>query len=140
MRILLLLPLLLFAVPAHAQTGNAENGEKVFKRYCASCHMPDLLGNSTNPPDQPPRPDFIGRRSVSPALRGAEFVANWTGLTLNDLFSRIRVSMPQGSPGSLSRQRNAEILAFILSENGYPAGTQDLPFGDPQLADIRVVQ
>ena len=31
------------------------------------------------------------------------------------------MSMPQDAPGSLSRSKNADILAFLLRENGYPS-------------------
>ena len=102
--------------------------------------MPDLLGNPTHPPGPPPTGTFTGVRSGSPPLRGAQFVANWTGLTLSDLFTRNRVSMPQEAPGSLSRQQNADILAYILSQNGYPAGQTELPRDDAPLAEFRIVQ
>jgi hypothetical protein len=38
----------------------------------------------------------------------------------------MRVSMPQNAPGSLSRQQNADILAFILKANQFPAGKAEL--------------
>jgi hypothetical protein len=34
--------------------------------------------------------------------------------------------MPQNAPGSLSGQQNADILAFMLSANKFPAGTTEL--------------
>jgi hypothetical protein len=34
--------------------------------------------------------------------------------------------MPQGDPGRLSRQQNADILAFIFSANKFPVGKADL--------------
>ena len=85
----------------------SNRGASLYNQYCASCHMPDLLGNPTNPLGQPATATFTGVRSGSPPLRGAQFISNWTGLTLKDLFTRNRVSMPQGTPGSLSRQQNA---------------------------------
>ena len=117
-----------------------KRGESLYNQYCASCHMLDLLGNPTNPPGQPASVRFTGVPSGSPPLRGAQFVSNWTGLTLKDLFFRIRVSMPQNAPGSLSRQQNADILAFILAENTYPAGVQELQPADAPLEEIRILQ
>jgi mono/diheme cytochrome c family protein len=114
-------------------------GQSLYNQHCASCHMRDLLGNATDPPDQPPNGSFTGTRGGSPPLRGAQFVSNWNGLLLKDLYFRIRVSMPQGSPGSLTRQENADILAFILGQNAYPAGTQELPPTEASLDDIRFV-
>ena len=43
-----------------------------------------------------------------------------------DLFERMRVSMPQNDPGSLSRQQNADILAYILSVGKFPPGKTEL--------------
>jgi hypothetical protein len=53
-------------------------------------------------------------------------MANWNGLTVGDLFERIRVSMPEGRPGTLSRQQDADILAYILTGNQFPAGKTEL--------------
>ena len=54
-------------------------------------------------------------------------MANWDGLTVGDLFDRIRVSMPADRPGTLSRQENADIIAYILRFNQFPAGKEELP-------------
>ena len=51
---------------------------------------------------------------MAPGLTGGEFTSNWNDLSLGDLFERMRISMPQNAPGSLSRQQNADILAFVL--------------------------
>jgi mono/diheme cytochrome c family protein len=118
--------------------GQAKRGEPLYTTHCASCHMPDLLGNPTFPLGQPPAPRFTGIAAGSPSLRGSQFVSNWTGLTVKDVFERMRVSMPQNAPGTLSRQMNADILAFILFENGYPSGLQELPTTDAPLHDITI--
>ena len=47
-------------------------------------------------------------------------------MTVGDLFERIRIPMPEGRPGTLSRQVNADILAYLLSGNQFPAGKSDL--------------
>ena len=59
---------------------------------------------------------------MAPPLAGGEFMAGWDGLTIGDLFERIRISMPQNAPGSLSGQQNADILAFMFSANKFPGG------------------
>jgi len=64
---------------------------------------------------------------MTPALTGGAFMANWDGLTVGDLFDRIRVSMPADRPGTLSRQENADIIAYILRFNQFPAGKEELP-------------
>ena len=88
----------------------AKRGESLYQEKCASCHGPDLTGGE-----------------MAPGLTGGDFTANWNDLSLGDLFERMRISMPQNNPGSLSRQQNADVLAFILQKGGYPAGKTDLP-------------
>ena len=87
----------------------AERGQAAFSQNCAACHGSGLTGNGE-----------------APALVGGEFISNWAGLTLGDLFERIRTTMPQDNPGKLSRAQYAQILAFILKSNGYPAGQKEL--------------
>ena len=87
----------------------AKRGEGFYGKECASCHGGELTGGESAPP-----------------LAGDSFFANWNGLTLGDLFERIRISMPQNAPGSLSRQQNVDILAFILKVNQFPAGKTEL--------------
>ena len=87
----------------------ANRGKQGYSEQCASCHGPELTGGE-----------------MAPALSGGEFMAGWDGLTVGDLFERIRISMPQNSPGSLSGAQNADILAFVLASNKFPAGQAEL--------------
>ena len=87
----------------------AKRGGPMYSEFCASCHGPELMGGEMAPP-----------------LATGDFLSGWDGLTLGDLFERMRISMPQNAPGSLSGQQNADILAFILSANKYPTGTSEL--------------
>jgi mono/diheme cytochrome c family protein len=87
----------------------AKRGAPMYSEFCASCHGPELMGGEMAPP-----------------LATGDFLSGWDGLTLGDLFERIRISMPQNAPGSLSGQQNADILAFVLSANKYPAGATEL--------------
>jgi len=88
----------------------AKRGEGLYSQYCASCHGPDLAGGE-----------------MAPGLTGGEFSSNWNDLSLGELFERMRISMPQNAPGSLSRQQNADILSFVLYKSNFPAGTTELP-------------
>ena len=54
-----------------------------------------------------------------------------------DLFDRIRKTMPQGAPGRLTRQQNADVLAFLLSFNKFPAGKTELYRQSEMLKEIR---
>jgi mono/diheme cytochrome c family protein len=88
----------------------AKRGEAAFVQACSNCHGRTLEG-----------------ADVTPALTGGAFTANWDGLTLGDLFDRIRISMPADRPGSLSRQDNADVIAYILRFNQFPSGKEELP-------------
>jgi mono/diheme cytochrome c family protein len=87
----------------------AERGRTLYRQQCAGCHGADLDGIE-----------------MAPSLAGGEFVDRWTGQSLGDLFERIRTTMPKGKPGSLSREANADVLAYILSVNRFVAGTSEL--------------
>jgi S-disulfanyl-L-cysteine oxidoreductase SoxD len=88
----------------------SRRGEPLYAQNCSSCHGPMLEGGEMAPP-----------------LAGGAFNANWNGLSLGDLSERIRISMPQNSPGSLSRQQYADILAVMLGAGEFPQGTAELP-------------
>jgi mono/diheme cytochrome c family protein len=99
----------------------ADRGRPLYNQHCASCHSDTLMGGEMSPP-----------------LVGGEFMSNWNGLTLGDLFERIRTTMPQNKAGKLSREVNADITAYILSVNKFPAGKAELPHAAEFLKDIRI--
>src|SRR5580765_4969938 len=87
----------------------AKRGAPMYSEHCASCHGPELMGGEMAPP-----------------LASGDFLSGWDGLTVGDLFERIRISMPQNAPGTLSGQQNADILAFMFSANKFPTGATEL--------------
>jgi mono/diheme cytochrome c family protein len=99
----------------------AGRGRPLYNQHCASCHADTLMGGEMSPP-----------------LVGGEFMSNWNGLTLGELFERIRTTMPQNKPGKLSREVNSDITAYILSVNKFPAGKTELPHSAEFLKDIRI--
>lgn len=109
----------------------AERGRIGYEAHCAICHGPDLKGlpRVVSFPGQPPR---------TPALVGDEFWRNWEGLTLADLHERIRISMPQQAPGSLAARVVADIIAFLLKQDGCPSAGEDLPVHRDELALVSV--
>jgi hypothetical protein len=74
----------------------------------------------------------------APPLAGGEFLANWNGLTVGDLFDRISTSMQLNNPQSLNRETNAAILSYILSVNRFPTGQTELPSRSEVLKLIRL--
>ena len=107
------------AVYSDAQS---KRGEAAYSQYCAKCHGPDLMG-----------------ADVAPPLTGVEFTSGWNDLTVGDLFERLRITMPADKPGSVSAQDNADIVALMLSKNGFPAGSSDLPPQAEILKGIKIL-
>jgi mono/diheme cytochrome c family protein len=87
----------------------ASQGAQAYAQHCAVCHGASLGG--------------VGE---APALIGAQFISDFDGLTLGDLFERIRTTMPLTNPGALSSDQYSDILAFVLKSNGFPAGPREL--------------
>jgi cytochrome c len=91
-------------------TQQAAQGEVLYQSKCTTCHNTDLSGDG-----------------MAPALAGAGFAAHWAGQPMADLFDTIHTTMPSDQPGSLTAQQAADLLAFFLSSNRYPAGPTELP-------------
>ena len=98
----------------------ALRGRDQYMKSCASCHKADLLGESAAPP-----------------LAGPEFSQRWTGSNVDDLLTTIRRSMPQDAPDSLGTPAYADIVSFLLSINGSPAGESELPLESGALKQIQ---
>jgi len=91
----------------------AKRGEDAYTQNCAECHQAELTGDG-----------------FAPALSGSEFMNAWNGLSVGDLYDRVRVSMPPGKETSVPNQAKINIVAHILHFNKFPAGKTELP---PQL-------
>jgi ankyrin repeat protein len=97
-----------------------ERGRDQYAKACASCHKADLLGES-----------------AAPALAGAEFSQRWVGSTVDDLVTTIRRSMPQDAPDSLGTPAYVDLVAYLLSVNGSPAGATEMPLEPEALKQIQ---
>ena len=71
-------------------------------------------------------------------LNDSGFQNLWRDRSLARLFSRIRETMPQDKPGTLSPEQTADIIAHILRANQLPAGEVALPPDLEILKDIRL--
>ena len=99
----------------------AARGKVLYNQHCSACHGQSLEGIE-----------------MAPALAGGDFIDRWAGQSLGDLFERIRATMPKDRPGSLGRDVNADITAYMLSVNQFPAGTTELPGDTPALNRVRI--
>jgi PQQ-dependent dehydrogenase (methanol/ethanol family) len=106
------LPLAALSAPAAGDytKAQAQAGAQIYAATCSVCHGSRLQGGA------------------APALTGAAFAQalKTTFTTTSALFTFISTQMPVNNPGSLSKQQNTQVLAFILAENGYPAGRAPL--------------
>ncbi|QUD86733.1 c-type cytochrome [Phenylobacterium montanum] len=99
----------------------AQRGQAAYTASCMKCHGPQLTGTGEAKP-----------------LAGPEFLSSWSGLTMGDLFDRVRTTMPLDAPKSLDAQSYADILAYVLKFNGFPAGQGELDRRAEVLAGVRI--
>ena len=108
-------------------SAQAARGKTVYEAYCTRCHGIDMVG---------------GRQGGAggPALVGDTFWLDWERSSLGSLYSKISKTMPNDSPGSLRSDDYADLLAYILSGNTFPAGNADIPADGSGLDAIRIVR
>ena len=87
----------------------ADKGKALFADNCAKCHGGTLDGNDEIPP-----------------LKGAHFMADWETQTIADLVQRVHGTMPLDDPGKLNAESATAVVAYLLQQNGMPAGNAEL--------------
>jgi mono/diheme cytochrome c family protein len=96
----------------------ATGGKVEYEYYCASCHLYTLGGDPVM--DVPP-------------LTGDEFIDNWAGRTVRELLDVTTESMPADDPASLNADTYANVVAYVLRFNGFPAAEDALSLEAPRL-------
>jgi len=71
-------------------------------------------------------------------LQSAPFVEQWQGKTVKDLFDLIKRSMPADQPDSLTTRAYVDIVAYLMSANHFPSGSQELSREPADLQQIRI--
>jgi S-disulfanyl-L-cysteine oxidoreductase SoxD len=99
----------------------ASRGNDLYQNNCASCHGGSLQGEEENPP-----------------LSGNHFFTRFGGMPVSALFGFINTQMPLGQPGALGAQGNADVTAYILQTNKFPAGQSELPADMPSLRTMTI--
>ncbi|MDB5041328.1 MAG: putative cytochrome c [Candidatus Eremiobacteraeota bacterium] len=111
------------SVPAPYVAAQAHAGIKVYARACLQCHGADLQG------------------TAGPGVAGTDFLKNaqqnkWT---LSELRTTIFENMPFSNPGSLTPKEYADVTAFLLAANCYPAGSTPFPAtASPALKTVKL--
>ena len=99
----------------------AERGHGIFTDECAGCHGDNLETGGDS----------------GPALAGEGFTDEWNNKPLSELYVLLATRMPQSAPASLKKPEYTDLLAYILSENGFPAGAKDLEREEEPLKQIK---
>ena len=89
----------------------ADRGLAVFRSKCASCHAPNRFTDDL-------------------------FYTSFAGKPLWEMFDVISDSMPEDNPGSLKKEEYADVIAYLLKLNNFPAGPSDLPIDKDALSVI----
>lgn len=125
-RFVVTIVLLLCAAPLAAQNGSAaersvadgvfsegqaKRGREAFLDSCAGCH-------------------------TSSQFSDASFLSKWVGRSVFALYDMVSSSMPNDMPGSLGAATYTDVIAYILSIGGFPAGEQELPADEAVLSSI----
>jgi mono/diheme cytochrome c family protein len=100
----------------------ALRGKSGYDGVCARCHGVPLTGSQGN----------------GPTLKGPAFLAHWDKDTIGSLYVKIRDTMPQGTPGTLTDEVKLQILAYLLQQNGFPEGKTELPGDVNALEEIGI--
>ena len=90
---------------AYYTSAQAAAGAKAYAQSCSQCHGAHLEGVS------------------GPALKGA---AMHGSQAVADIYGFMAQQMPAGAPGSLKTDTYVAIAAYLLAQNGHPAGKKPL--------------
>jgi mono/diheme cytochrome c family protein len=110
------------AKPALYTADQASAGAAIYSQSCAACHGVQMEG------------------VAAPALKGSAFgeMATAQGLTAAALLDVVTNTMPQSDPGALKPEEYNAVTAYILQQNGYPAGSTALAPGAAGLKDAKI--
>ena len=106
-------------------TAQATRGKAIYSASCQMCHAEDMSGGAD------------GAEQV-PALKRENFGVSRRDL--NNLYGFILESMPRNEPGNLSARGAVDVVAYILQQNGFPAGSSELTPEPDVLSEILIVK
>jgi S-disulfanyl-L-cysteine oxidoreductase SoxD len=100
----------------------ADRGKTVYARHCGRCHGDDLSANRAYP------------------LTGERFMDHWEAHSLEQLFRRIRDTMPPNEAAIVADDDKRDVMAYLLQQNGFPTGSTEIPRDDDELATVQIVR
>ena len=96
----------------------AARGQALYAKQCVTCHGDSLKG------------------AQGPPLVDQSFLSRWSTQPLSALADKIRNTMPPGTPGTLTREQAADLVAHVLKSGGFPPGRTELAASDDALGRI----
>ena len=111
----------------------ARRGAAAYNSECSYCHRDDLTGGF-----------FDGGAGQAPALAGAKafgssFGERWNDVSVGEMVATVASSMPQQKPASLTLQQYVDIVSYLFSKNGVPAGNVELATDIEKLGQISII-
>ena len=89
----------------------ADRAKAQFEKMCTDCHAFSTAARK-RPGDVP--------------LGGELFTRAWNGRTLGEMLTTIVMTMPNDGSGEVTETEGVDLVAYILQQNGYPAGASPL--------------
>ena len=89
----------------------AERGQGLYRSKCASCHAPNRFTDDL-------------------------FYTSFAGKPLWEMFDVISDTMPEDDPGGMKKEEYADVIAYLLKLNNFPAGATELPIDRDALSAI----
>jgi mono/diheme cytochrome c family protein len=89
----------------------ADGAKALYQKVCVDCH-PFTVAAKKKPKDLP--------------LGEEPFFDEWEGRSLRELISIIALTMPNDGSAVVSEQEATDLVAYILQQNGFPAGSSRL--------------
>lgn len=102
-------------------SAQADRGRMVVERHCGECHHDDLSGGE------------------GPALVGPTFMLKWEMQSIERLFHKIRDTMPEVGSTAVTEAEKLDTVAYILQQNGFPAGSKELTDSGGTLAALSMI-
>jgi polar amino acid transport system substrate-binding protein len=109
--------------PALYTEAQAQAGKQVYEKYCVACHGANLHG------------------TAAPSVAGTDFLstAKNNEWTLEVIRYLVFTMMPLNAGGQLTPEQYANVMAFLLASNCFPAGSTPFPqTDDPSFANIKL--
>jgi mono/diheme cytochrome c family protein len=89
----------------------ADGAKAQFDKICAECHAFTVAAK---------------KKAEDLPLGDDPFFRNWEGKTIDELVSVIVLTMPNDGSAVVDEPEALNLMAFVLQQNGFPAGTAPL--------------